>query len=621
MADKLVQLKNEHLSVDIYSDGTGELVECRNSRRWQMGPVAIQEERELDPGDCWQRQDRSYCEQYAARFRGRREKDGICFTLLGQLGAEMGTFTCRYRLEGPWLVVEILEISETLPNLMFPTAIESEQILIPSGVGKRVGGPGYKFTNFNRHFFRYPGNLNMRFFGGLRADAGWLGILEQGCEDAGVLQTALAITPGWLKSLGKWQGTRSVRYRFTEGGYVGVAKAFRGWAKEHGLFKTLTEKIQARPAVRNLIGGRSVIFWPLAEPFRQKSCEDRCEPVPADLRGREKKIAVKCDYRQMRRLMEECKALGMRQGIFQAGGWEQGGLDESHPDIWPPEPSLGTVDELRALCQEADPFITCLCDNYADAYPQAASFPKGVCRRRDGSLLAGGDWCGGQSYLLNSRAGVDYARRNWESLKTLGLRGIYPDTLSGTQFNESYDNGQSQTRVHDSAYKQQLMRFFVDQGLVLGSENGQDLAIPYVDFTHWNFAVRKPGESVPLWPLVYHDCIVGVHHIDLSDLKGVPFSFDQNRLIAMLYGCQGGFREWGIADSPVVRKRFTESLDIDEWHKQIGAVEMTSHKFLSDDCQVEQTEYANGAAIVVNFSDTEFRTDGASVPAHSYKIR
>jgi len=70
-----------------------------------------------------------------------------------------------------------------------------------------------------------------------------------------------------------------------------------------------------------------------------------------------------------------------------------------------------------------------------------------------------------------------------------------------------------------------------------------------------------------------------------------------------------------------VRKRFTESLDIDEWHKQIGAVEMTSHKFLSDDCQVEQTEYANGAAIVVNFSDTEFRTDGASVPAHSYKIR
>ena len=60
---------------------------------------------------------------------------------------------------------------------------------------------------------------------------------------------------------------------------------------------------------------------------------------------------------------------------------------------------------------------------------------------------------------------------------------------------------------------------------------------------------------------------------------------------------------------------------VDEWFARIGSAEMVHHRFLSEDSQLEQTEFAIGAAIAVNFADEPREGDGVCVPALGYVIR
>jgi len=63
-----------------------------------------------------------------------------------------------------------------------------------------------------------------------------------------------------------------------------------------------------------------------------------------------------------------------------------------------------------------------------------------------------------QCYIANSTASIEYARRNWEQVKTLSPRAMYMDTTTATQFNESYEPGHTQTRSQDEALRQEFMR-------------------------------------------------------------------------------------------------------------------------------------------------------------------
>ena len=57
---------------------------------------------------------------------------------------------------------------------------------------------------------------------------------------------------------------------------------------------------------------------------------------------------------------------------------------------------------------------------------------------------------------------------------------------------------------------------------------------------------------------------------------------------------------------------------VDRWHARIGASKMLSHRFIADD--VEETVFANGLAIWVNFSAQERRVEGESIPALGCRI-
>jgi len=600
--------RNDDLAVTIHADASAIIEDQRHGAVWQMGAVAFQEDGPIDVGHIWLRQERSMCEEFSGRFQGTVDGDVCRFTLLGREGQPLGTFRCRFRLDGPWLECRIVEIDESLPSLVFPTPIASESLVLPQGIGRWVRKP-----LASRHFWVFPSHLNMRWFGGLRGEHGWLAIVDEGYQDAGVLAANLSATTGWLKSMGAWSGPRTVRYRFVHGNYVALTKVYRAYAVAKGLFRPLTEKLQAAPSLGDLMGGRAVFFWQ-AKPVHPERAAERLEPLPDAGRTGRAGLQVNLTHAAVMKLVEEMRQACTLRGLIALCGWIRGGYDESHPDVWPPEPALGSMDELRALMALPPPLVGALHDNYQDIYRQSPSWPHGVVRLRSGAPMPGGYWAGGQSYMLNSRNGLEYVRRNWEQLRTLALRALYVDTTTGVQFYESYEPGNTLSRAQDEACKIEQLAYFKQQGIVLGSEYGADFGVPYTDFLLVNHP-RVPGESIPLWPLVFHDAALCYTGADAD--ASLP---EQRRqwLTQMLWGHQlrwyfSSADEWNRN-----RSAFQESCMVDRWHARIGASEMLSHCFLADD--VEETVFANGLAIRVNFSAQERLVEGESIPGLGCRI-
>ena len=612
----ILHLSNELLDFQLFADGSGTIRHACGE--FQFGKVAMQEFDEPDPGQVWQRGERSIMEQYPARFRAIIESDCVRLFVLESPDQESGSILCHYALEGEDLIVEVREISDSLPALMFPTPIISDSLVVPKEHGLWIRNP---LSKWQRTLWRFP-QLNMRWSGGIVGDRSWMAIVEEGYQDAGVGIFGMSLGPVWLRSLGEWQGPRRLRYRFLKGGYNEMAGAFRSWAEAHGLVRTLREKIAENPAVENLLGGRMLSLFQ-AGSFRKSNMEDTGLSNPKhwpEGSPNEDGLQVYLTHKQAEEIIQDAKSLGMKKGMIGLHGWLPGGYDDTHPDVWPPEQALGSTEEMAALCAEADPFITFIQDNYQDIYRQSPSFPHGICKNRDGRLLRGGIWMGGQAYILDSTASLNYARRNWENLKTLGLRAIYTDTITAELFKQSWEPGHTQTRSQDEVLKCELLKFFKSQGLVLASECGADFGVPYLDWAPAPPTARIPGETIPLFSLVFHDCVFrGQGFFGPSEGFEVK-QLRPNSLITMLNGnffFAGGFTAKSWKKS---REAFVESIAIDAWHAKVGLDRMTRHEFLTPDFQVEMTTFSSGASIIVNFGSTSVETPFGLVEAQSVRI-
>jgi hypothetical protein len=608
----LWQAENEFLAVSIAADAQITIIDKQRKQSWQTGRVALQETAPIDIGHVWLRTQRSICEQYAGRFRGEAlNSDTLKFTVLSPLGHEMGQFTCRLRLDQAWFVLSLPQIDEQLNNLSFPPAIESESLVVPSGVGRWIRKPLP-----DRHFWAYPSHFNMRWFGGLQSENGWLCVYDEGYANIGLSVTQLAAAPAWLKSQGSWQGERTLRYLGCEGGYVGLAKAYRAYAKAHGMFHSLHDKIEDNPALAQLVGGRIFSFM-IGDSFNRKRQEDMLEPR-SRLINHEQGVNVFATYAQVAKMIEEGRELGMQCGLVIICGWIQGGYDESHPDVWPPEAAFGSPDELKQLLQPGKGLIGVLHDNYQDIYEQSPSWPQGVNRAPQGEPMAGGLWAGGQAYILNARDGLAYAKRNWPPIASLNPSAMFIDTVTAVQFYESYEPNNTLSRAQDLDLKIQLLEFYKEQKQLLGSEEGADFGIPYVDWIEGRHR-RVSGESIPLWPLVFHDSVFTVRY------TATPFETEaapgQLWLTEMLWGYP---LLWDVRRPEVWQQEqasFKASLRLDHWIEQIGTDEMLSHRYLTEDGDVEETTWSSGLRLIVNFSKTPFALGTEIVQPHDFIIQ
>jgi len=401
--------------------------------------------------------------------------------------------------------------------------------------------------------------------------------------------------PEWDAEQGRLGYERKLRYVFfDQGGHVAMCKRYRTYAQEIGLFRTLADKRKAKPEIDKLIGAVNVWCW------------DR-DPVG---------------------IVSNLQAAGITRVLWS---------DKASPDA------------IRALNQAG--VLTSRYDIYQDTM-DPAQFPKlqwvspdwtSAGWPKDLMLGADGDWIRGWPVetksgpmipcgVLCDRQAPAYAReRIAADLRDHPYRCRFIDTTTASPWRECYSPDHPMTRRDSRHFKMELLAVVSKTfGLVTGSETGHDASVPYVDYFEGMlslgpYRVPEAGRDMariwtevpadvarfqmghryrlPLWELVYHDCVVAQWYWGDYNNK-LPALWDKRDLFNQLYGTPPMFM-FDRAQWAKERDRFVKSYAaVSRVARAVGYAEMIDHRFLTPDRDVQQTRFANGVTVTVNFGET-----------------
>ncbi len=547
-----------------------------------------------------------------------RSEAGISLSLLhAASGAELAG---RIRLEpdSAEFVFEIEGRGEMTAPLRFPHPFVSrpgQYLVIPMNEG--ISYPVEDATIEPFHLIAYGGHGICMAFWGVTDGARGHSVIIETPDDAGIRLVRpggrLAVAPEWDAQRGQFGYARRLRYvLFDEGGHVAIAKRYRAHAQRIGLFKTLAQKRAENPEVDRLVGAVNVWCWDrdavgLVKDMQAAGIERILwsnQQPPANLRA-----------------LNELGVLTSRYDIYQ--------------DVMDP----ANFKHLRGVHSDWT----------------TAAWPQDIIRDAHGNWIRGwgvqgreGQWfhCG---VICDTRA-VDYARQRMPAeLASHPYRCRFIDTTTAAPWHECYDTNHPMTRSESRAAKMRLLEYVSrDCRLVTGCETGHDAAVPFLHYFEGMLSLgpyRVPDAGrdmarlwtnapepvvkfqlghayrLPLWELVYHECVVAQWYWGDYNNK-LPALWDKRDLFNLLYATPPMFM-FNRSLWQERKERFVRSYrETCPAAREAGYSEMTDHRWLTPDRAVQQTRFANGLVIAVNFGETA-RTlpDGTLLPAGGSRIR
>jgi hypothetical protein len=403
------------------------------------------------------------------------------------------------------------------------------------------------------------------------------------------------IGPRWRAALGKLGYPRTARMCFIpEGNYVDMAKRYRNYAINTGLFVSLKDKIARKPIVKELIGTpiiRSGILTDYkADGARWKrDTATRYSLVTFDQRAEE---------------FRKYKAMGLRNLCVVLTGWPNLGYDRQHPEAMPPAPAAGGwagMKRLAETCKELG-YLFSLHDQYRDYYLDAPSYnPQFAIHEEDekskpnvfpgtrfgdskeGKIPFMDYWDGGKMTYLNGRFMLGHLNKNYQWLFKHGIQpqGNYLDVFGYVPPDEDFNPEHPSTRTDGLNDRIRCYNWSRNNLGFVGTETACDWTIPYVDFS--SPLKSKNGITVPLWDLVYHDAILTPYHPD--DLSGLL--------------C-GGMPQvnFGKGINEVTIKMIDR---IAALNRRVALLEMTKHEFLGTDYRRERSTFSDGTTVTVDW--------------------
>ena len=526
------------------------------------------------------------------------------------------TFTVEK--DAPEIQVEIASDGPLSNPLDFPSAFatrKGDRLIVPMNEG--MGFPVDEEHSRLWRMIAYGGHgICMGFFGVAEdaTGAGWMCILETPDDAAmavrkghdGLWQNG----PSWDATMGQFGYARRARYVFfDQGGPVAMCKRYRRYAKQIGLFKPFTEKVKRNPKIDKLIGAANI--W-------------NFDAGPEKLR-----------------LVAEMQSLGMDRLLWSGAG----SADELAAMNARTNVLTGRYDIYQDIMDPAnfDKLSYRHSDWVTEAFPQNINWvgPNGKWRhgweieKKDGSGMIP---C---AVICDSQA-VPYARKRMgEELKTKPYQARFIDTTVAAPWFECYHPDHLMTRTQSRQYKMELLRLVSETfNLVCGSETGHEAAVPFCDYFEGmlsigNYRVEDAGRNMwrvlddvpeqiskyqvgeryrlPLWELVYHDCVVAQWYWGDYNNK-LPKVWRKRDLFNALYGTPPMYL-FGLKQWDEMKASFAASYQVAEpVSRATGYSEMTDFRILTPDRSVQQTVFANGVTVTVNFGSEDYVTpDGTTI--------
>ena len=552
------------------------------------------------------------------------DKRGLSLTLLNPETAREVRAAFAVSADVPEVTVEVSSVGALAKPLDFPLPFatrKGDRLIVPMNEG--MSYPVDEDHQGLHRLIAYGGHgLCMGFFGVAEdaAGAGWMCILETS-NDAAMnaykgADGLWVAGPSWDAQKGELGYTRKARYVFFEkGGHVAMCKRYRGHAKQAGLYKPFTEKVKRNPNIDLLIGAANI--W--------KMGGGRHDPEA---------------------LVKEMQSLGMQRILWSGGGSaNQIKALRAIPDVL-----VGRYDIYQDIMDPANHEKVGYKhgDWVTEAFPHDINWrgPNGDWRRgwqvkaKDGTMIP----C---AVICDAKALPYAGKRISEELKLKPYTARFIDTTVAAPWFECYHPDHPMTRTQSRQHKMELLKLIGDFGLVCGSETGHEASVPFCDYFEGMLSVgpyRVPdsgrnmlriwdevperlakyqvGESyrLPLWELVYHDCVVAQWYWGDYNNK-LPKVWRKRDLFNALYGTPPMYlfdaKQWDEK-----KAQFAASYKVAEpVSRATGYSEMTDHRVLTPDRKVQQSVFANGVTVTVNFGEKAYRmADGTEIPSEDLRI-
>ena len=417
-------------------------------------------------------------------------------------------------------------------------------------------------------------------------------------------------------SLGKMDYRRVLRYTLlSDCDYNDLCKVYRAYVRETGHLRTLAEKAAQNPSVDRLIGcsfvhtGIKTVVQPDSDFFDPENPEKNNHCTPFSKRTEEIKLLHN---------------MGVEKLYLHLDGWAQPGYDNCHPDYSPACIEAGGWEGMKEL---ADTMHECgylfgIHDQYRDFYKSAKSFDENyACRLTDGTIPEHHRWAGGpQSYLCATQAPY-YLKRNFAALFENGIEldGAYLDVFTCNEGDECTNPEHRMTRRECYEYRGQCFSWLLAHGILSSSEEVSDWAIPSLVFCHYapySFMMKRPGLPkdgipVPLFNLVYHDCVIEPWMMDKA-------SEDDDY---MLYALLNGGAPYLLRDAAylntdgsfegdellALEEMIKRSKTVSALHEKIAKCEMVRHRMNPENWWIQETEFSDGTKVKVDFKNQTYK--------------
>lgn len=441
------------------------------------------------------------------------------------------------------------------------------------------------------------------------------GQIQDGCGYAAIIDTPYdarysmvgeEIQPYFAPSLGIMGYPRAVLYSFfPEGDFNTIAKVYRSYLTERGQMVFLKEKIARNPKVEYLLGCpivhtcAAVHIHPASHFYDAENPEnnDRYYPFASTAE----------DLRKL-------KANGVEKAYLHLDGWGHHGYDNLHPEPFPIHEASGGAVGMKALqetCTELG-FYFGIHDQYRDYYYDSPHFDlDNAIVDIDGKHPYHDYWFGGPHSFLCAKLASDYVRQNYDEFERLGIQidGSYLDVFSVVELDECFHPLHPMTRRECAEARAHCLNILTDRGIIPSSEETIGCMINAIALCHhapfyttdWEDRnAENVGIPIPLFNLVYHDCII------------IPWYGIKQKGAWGIAGTDRGFY-WALLCGGTIYYDVNASAeDIAygkvalELHRHVALCELTSHELVDGHPRRRRSTFSDGTVVECDFDAETF---------------
>lgn len=223
-------------------------------------------------------------------------------------------------------------------------------------------------------------------------------------------------------------------------------------------------------------------------------------------------------------------------------------------------------------------------------------------------------------------------------------KGRFIDVFGGG-VSRCYSKEHPLTLEKSAQVKNNAFKAIKDMGLITGTEDIMEDIIDNIDYSEGlhspvHFRIHDAGRNhahiyseeqtafinkymtnpkcrVPLWQLVYHECVISFPYWGDST-EMAPDLIRDKILFACLYGCAPLY-SFSIKDYEKIKPAILLSYEkITKVHKAVAELPMTDFEILSEDYTLQRSEFGGKYEIIANFAEKESVINNITIPAKDF---